>query len=557
MKKLYSIYAGSLIICIALVVAGVIGCSGGGEGTPAGAGNEPTVSELPEATPAPTESCVPKTCADLGYTCGDNIPDECGGTIASCGTCTAPQVCDANNHCVDQQVNVTPPSIHSFNKINLGYAQFIQQNQGNAFIRPEAVAADHDAWMNGKFDEIIAYSNLSNLKAQLTSEGTLDLVRDLFLTYNPFDKASDKQAAFDAALDAKCGTEDMMCRQRIVSIVHAFWVEAAVILPWSIKTWDPTLVDFFFNNIPDGYQWNKQIPSKKVIGLPDLLYTKFTSDEGSWVCRGAGFNTYKIFPVTLSALNQQDPVIATARGIIEKEVTWVDPQVALHGQGGDITMTDSGYYVGISPEYKQFNPGRSYCSQVQKSGNYSADQSNKYASPDDRALNAPLELVFAMRAGDDATSSHFLAHMLRSINIPAIVVYSGAKNYAVYVPQPHDIFVDGSDLVHYGCLPHKYLLLKLLERVQLLNQNVALEPAAKKINSVPNWAYKLLLQKNLPIVKMQGQEPALNLNSPYILPPANVLPDRPEVWSCLSDYKLTSPPISFTPIPIQTIDDVQ
>jgi hypothetical protein len=36
-------------------------------------------------------ACVPTTCAQLGYDCGDN-GDGCGGVI-HCGACTAPQIC--------------------------------------------------------------------------------------------------------------------------------------------------------------------------------------------------------------------------------------------------------------------------------------------------------------------------------------------------------------------------------------------------------------------------------------------------------------------------------
>jgi hypothetical protein len=53
-----------------------------------------------DAQPAPdaassvdTKGCRPKTCSELGYTCGINA-DGCGGTI-SCGTCTAPAFCGA------------------------------------------------------------------------------------------------------------------------------------------------------------------------------------------------------------------------------------------------------------------------------------------------------------------------------------------------------------------------------------------------------------------------------------------------------------------------------
>src|SRR5260370_15900635 len=37
--------------------------------------------------------CTPNTSAQIGASCGSNLADGCGGTIASCGTCTAPQTC--------------------------------------------------------------------------------------------------------------------------------------------------------------------------------------------------------------------------------------------------------------------------------------------------------------------------------------------------------------------------------------------------------------------------------------------------------------------------------
>ena len=44
----------------------------------------------PDATT--TSMCTPKTCADLGATCGQN-GDGCGGLTANCGTCASPQFC--------------------------------------------------------------------------------------------------------------------------------------------------------------------------------------------------------------------------------------------------------------------------------------------------------------------------------------------------------------------------------------------------------------------------------------------------------------------------------
>jgi hypothetical protein len=48
-------------------------------------------------------ACKPKTCADLNATCGTNIPDGCGGTIASCGPVPncggGPSFCNGSYQC--------------------------------------------------------------------------------------------------------------------------------------------------------------------------------------------------------------------------------------------------------------------------------------------------------------------------------------------------------------------------------------------------------------------------------------------------------------------------
>jgi hypothetical protein len=47
--------------------------------------------------------CTPKTCASLGFDCGD-APDGCSGTL-HCGTCAAPLKCGVGgmqNHCACQ-----------------------------------------------------------------------------------------------------------------------------------------------------------------------------------------------------------------------------------------------------------------------------------------------------------------------------------------------------------------------------------------------------------------------------------------------------------------------
>ena len=48
--------------------------------------------DLTSCIKSDTPTCTPKTCAELGYNCGAQ-GDGCGGVIASCGTCAAPQVC--------------------------------------------------------------------------------------------------------------------------------------------------------------------------------------------------------------------------------------------------------------------------------------------------------------------------------------------------------------------------------------------------------------------------------------------------------------------------------
>jgi hypothetical protein len=46
------------------------------------------------APPPPPPTCTPKTCKDVGYTCGV-AADGCGGLTASCGTCSASAICGA------------------------------------------------------------------------------------------------------------------------------------------------------------------------------------------------------------------------------------------------------------------------------------------------------------------------------------------------------------------------------------------------------------------------------------------------------------------------------
>jgi hypothetical protein len=66
--------------------------SGGDEVTLGDAGT-PEAGSFGDATP---DACVPKTCTDLGYTCGKN-GDGCGGTV-DCGTCTSLEYCGGGGY---------------------------------------------------------------------------------------------------------------------------------------------------------------------------------------------------------------------------------------------------------------------------------------------------------------------------------------------------------------------------------------------------------------------------------------------------------------------------
>ncbi len=96
-------------LAIAIAVTGLIGSacgsSGGGIfGDGGGSGDDASVSQDATADDGPGtifggdsgSLCKPKTCADLGYTCGPN-GDGCGGTL-DCGTCTAPEYCGGGGY---------------------------------------------------------------------------------------------------------------------------------------------------------------------------------------------------------------------------------------------------------------------------------------------------------------------------------------------------------------------------------------------------------------------------------------------------------------------------
>lgn len=63
---------------------GLIDCGGCSGNNTCGGGGTPSVCGVPP--------CTPKTCTDVGATCGP-IGDGCGGVVASCGTCSLPETC--------------------------------------------------------------------------------------------------------------------------------------------------------------------------------------------------------------------------------------------------------------------------------------------------------------------------------------------------------------------------------------------------------------------------------------------------------------------------------
>ena len=77
-------------VCVALCgqqsdgCGGVVDCGGCTAPNSCGGGGTPSVCGVPP--------CTPKTCADVGATCGA-IGDGCGGIVASCGTCSDPDIC--------------------------------------------------------------------------------------------------------------------------------------------------------------------------------------------------------------------------------------------------------------------------------------------------------------------------------------------------------------------------------------------------------------------------------------------------------------------------------
>src|SRR5580700_2185068 len=85
-----------MLAVAAMVSVFAAACGGAGGGTSTGnldASFDGTTGfgQLGNNDGAVANSCVPKTCQSLGYTCGSNS-DGCGNLI-SCGSCTAPDSC--------------------------------------------------------------------------------------------------------------------------------------------------------------------------------------------------------------------------------------------------------------------------------------------------------------------------------------------------------------------------------------------------------------------------------------------------------------------------------
>ena len=53
---------------------------------------------------SPPSQCVPKSCADQGFSCG-TVPDTCGGMVA-CPACATSQYCSEDDHCLAEAQNV-------------------------------------------------------------------------------------------------------------------------------------------------------------------------------------------------------------------------------------------------------------------------------------------------------------------------------------------------------------------------------------------------------------------------------------------------------------------
>ncbi len=87
-------------LLIALTGTVAVSCGSSGAGTPVAGGDDASVGGSGgDGSLLFQDSgslCVPGTCKSLGYTCGGN-GDGCGGTLA-CGTCTAPEYCGGGGY---------------------------------------------------------------------------------------------------------------------------------------------------------------------------------------------------------------------------------------------------------------------------------------------------------------------------------------------------------------------------------------------------------------------------------------------------------------------------
>src|SRR5580698_2491116 len=90
----------STLFVAAAAVITAASCGGAGNSTPgqpdASDGTDDSGSSVFVTSDAGTKSCVPKTCTELGYTCGMN-GDGCGATL-DCGGCPAGQFCGGGGY---------------------------------------------------------------------------------------------------------------------------------------------------------------------------------------------------------------------------------------------------------------------------------------------------------------------------------------------------------------------------------------------------------------------------------------------------------------------------
>jgi hypothetical protein len=89
--RLFSIFA---VTCLVMVVAA--SCGGAGNAGPGGGDastyDGPGTFIVQDSSTTTSNTCIPKTCAELGYDCGPNS-DGCGDPLMDCGTCPTGQMC--------------------------------------------------------------------------------------------------------------------------------------------------------------------------------------------------------------------------------------------------------------------------------------------------------------------------------------------------------------------------------------------------------------------------------------------------------------------------------